>query len=75
MIQDVLWVTLHKFVEPVLLHWPGNKLRENALSTAIQHIHYEDKNTCYICIGHVNKVFFFISFVLTKLNLQIDECL
>ncbi|KAJ4809906.1 Terpene cyclase/mutase family member [Rhynchospora pubera] len=56
MIQDILWATLDKFVEPVLLHWPGTKLREKALNTAIQHIHYEDENTRYICIGPVNKV-------------------
>ncbi|KAJ1699481.1 hypothetical protein LUZ63_007993 [Rhynchospora breviuscula] len=56
MMQDILWATLHKFVEPVLLHWPGNRLREGALNTVIQHIHYEDENTRYICIGPVNKV-------------------
>ncbi|KAJ3699987.1 hypothetical protein LUZ61_003692 [Rhynchospora tenuis] len=56
MMQDILWATLHKFVEPILLHWPGNKLREGALNTVIQHIHYEDDNTRYICIGPVNKV-------------------
>ncbi|KAF3333061.1 cycloartenol synthase-like protein [Carex littledalei] len=56
MIQDILWTTLHKFVEPILMHWPGNKLREKALSIASQHIHYEDESTHYICIGPVNKV-------------------
>ncbi|XP_078181223.1 cycloartenol synthase-like isoform X1 [Carex rostrata] len=56
MIQDIMWATLHKFVEPVLLNWPCNKLREKALNTAIEHIHYEDENTRYICIGPVNKV-------------------
>lgn len=54
--QDVLWATLHKFVEPAMLRWPGNKLREKALDTVMQHIHYEDENTRYICIGPVNKV-------------------
>ncbi|GLT80310.1 hypothetical protein SLA2020_517560 [Shorea laevis] len=54
--QDILWAILHKFVEPVLMHWPGKKLRERALSTAMEHIHYEDENTRYICIGPVNKV-------------------
>ncbi|XP_072991104.1 cycloartenol synthase-like [Typha latifolia] len=56
LIQDILWASLHKFVEPVLMHWPGSKLRKRALDTAIQHIHYEDENTRYICIGPVNKV-------------------
>ncbi|WOL08535.1 cycloartenol synthase-like isoform X1 [Canna indica] len=55
-IQDILWATLHKVVEPILVHWPGSKLREKAVNTAIQHIHYEDENTRYICIGPVNKV-------------------
>ncbi|NP_001310632.1 cycloartenol synthase [Ricinus communis] len=56
MLQDVLWATLHKFVEPILMHWPGKRLREKAIQTAIEHIHYEDENTRYICIGPVNKV-------------------
>nr|AFS49705.1 cycloartenol synthase [Paris polyphylla var. yunnanensis] len=55
-IQDILWASLHKVAEPILLHWPGSKLREKALTTAIQHIHYEDENTRYVCIGPVNKV-------------------
>nr|QQR13796.1 oxidosqualene cyclase 3 [Iris tectorum] len=55
-IQDIIWASLHKVVEPILTHWPGSKLREKALSTAIEHIHYEDENTRYICIGPVNKV-------------------
>lgn len=56
MVQDILWATLHKAVEPLLMHWPGKKLREKALSTTLEHIHYEDENTRYICIGPVNKV-------------------
>lgn len=55
--QDILWATLHKFVEPILMHWPGTLLREKALNTAMHHIHYEDENTRYICIGPVNKVY------------------
>ncbi|KAL8141223.1 hypothetical protein V2J09_007244 [Rumex salicifolius] len=53
LIQDILWATLHKFVEPVLMTWPGKKLREKALSTTMEHIHYEDENTRYLCIGPV----------------------
>ncbi|KAJ9568318.1 hypothetical protein OSB04_004284 [Centaurea solstitialis] len=56
LIQDVLWATLDKFVEPILMRWPGKKLRDKALSTVMEHIHYEDENTRYICIGPVNKV-------------------
>ncbi|OMO87702.1 Prenyltransferase/squalene oxidase [Corchorus olitorius] len=55
LVQDILWASLHKVVEPILMNWPGKKLREKALQTAIQHIHYEDENTRYICIGPVNK--------------------
>ncbi|RXH78499.1 hypothetical protein DVH24_002017 [Malus domestica] len=56
LVQDILWSSLHMAVEPILMHWPGKKLREKALRTAIEHIHYEDENTRYICIGPVNKV-------------------
>eukprot|EP00258_Populus_trichocarpa_P005332 XP_002308131.3 cycloartenol synthase [Populus trichocarpa] len=56
LVQDVLWALLDKAAEPVLMHWPGKKLREKALCTAIEHIHYEDENTRYLCIGPVNKV-------------------
>nr|CAB3490911.1 unnamed protein product [Digitaria exilis] len=55
-VQDVLWATLHKFVEPVMVHWPGSKLREKSLETVMQHVHYEDENTRYICISPGNKV-------------------
>ncbi|CAH9148216.1 unnamed protein product [Cuscuta epithymum] len=54
--QDILWAALHKLVEPVLMCWPGKKLRDKALRTVMEHIHYEDENTRYICIGPVNKV-------------------
>lgn len=72
LVQDVLWASLHNIVEPILMHWPGKKLREKAIQTAIEHIHYEDENTRYICIGPVNKVgmqrfitllFFYLTFV------------
>ncbi|KAI5070087.1 hypothetical protein GOP47_0014430 [Adiantum capillus-veneris] len=56
MIQDVLWATLHKLVEPALMNWPCSSLRKKALDTVIKHVHYEDENTRYICIGPVNKV-------------------
>lgn len=56
LVQDILWSSLHMAVEPILMRWPGKKLREKALKTAIEHIHYEDENTRYLCIGPVNKV-------------------
>ncbi|XP_072953251.1 cycloartenol synthase-like [Typha angustifolia] len=54
--QDLLWAYLHKFVEPILMHWPFSKLRQKALDIAIEYIHYEDENTQYICISCVQKV-------------------
>ncbi|CAN8271192.1 unnamed protein product [Cochlearia groenlandica] len=57
LVQDVIWDTLHMFVEPFLTSWPLNKLiREKALGVAIKHIHYEDKNSHYITIGCIEKV-------------------
>ncbi|KAK9269413.1 hypothetical protein L1049_001186 [Liquidambar formosana] len=56
MIQDILWGCLHKVGEPLLMQWPFAKLRHKALTTVMQHIHYEDENTQYTCIGPVNKV-------------------
>lgn len=40
------------------MRWPAKRLREKALQSVMQHIHYEDENTRYICIGPVNKVCF-----------------
>ncbi|XP_021893546.1 cycloartenol synthase 2-like isoform X1 [Carica papaya] len=56
LVQDMLWAALHKVVEPILMYWPGKRLREKALRTVMEHIHYEDENTRYLCIGPVNKV-------------------
>ncbi|KAK4391920.1 Cycloartenol synthase 2 [Sesamum angolense] len=55
-VQDILWASLDIAVEPVLTHWPGNKLREKALRTVMDHIHYEDENTHYLCLGPLNKM-------------------
>ncbi|KAK9931603.1 hypothetical protein M0R45_018875 [Rubus argutus] len=55
-LQDMLWGFLHKVGESLLMKWPLSKLRQNALTTVMDHIHYEDENTQYICIGSVNKV-------------------
>lgn len=55
-LQDILWGSLQKVGEPLLMKWPFSRLRQKALRTVMQHIHYEDENTQYICIGPVNKV-------------------
>ncbi|KAF6167348.1 hypothetical protein GIB67_043209 [Kingdonia uniflora] len=56
LIQDILWGCLHKVGEPLLMQWPLSKLRQKALTTVMQQIHYEDENTHYVCIGPVNKI-------------------
>jgi len=56
MLQNVIWTSLSKGVEPLLSCWPVNKLRERALSNLMEHIHYEDENTNYICVDAVSKV-------------------
>lgn len=54
-VQDVLWTSLHKFVEPVLSRWPFTHLREKALRYLMEQIHYEDENSCYICLSPISK--------------------
>ncbi|CAL4994648.1 unnamed protein product [Urochloa decumbens] len=54
-VQDVLWATLHKFVEPCMRNWPGRKLRETALQTVMRQIHYEDENSRYLTLGPISK--------------------
>lgn len=55
-VQDIMWGGLHKVAEPLLMQWPFSKLRSKALDTVMKHIHHEDENTSYICVGPVNKV-------------------
>ncbi|KAJ9549344.1 hypothetical protein OSB04_021887 [Centaurea solstitialis] len=44
LIQDILWATIDKI------------LREKALHRVMEHIHYEDLNTRYVCLNPINKV-------------------
>ncbi|XP_057768199.1 lupeol synthase-like [Salvia miltiorrhiza] len=55
-VQDMLWGFLHHVAEPLLQRWPLSKLREKALGIAIEHVHYEDYISRYLCIGCVEKV-------------------
>lgn len=66
--QNIILTCLNKFVEPMLNCWPVNKLRERALGNLMEHIHYEDETTKYICIGPVNKVY------ITGLSLYSSIC-
>ncbi|PKI37578.1 cycloartenol synthase 2-like isoform X2 [Punica granatum] len=54
-VQDILWGCLHKIGEPFLTRWPFSRLRQKALAVVLQHVHYEDENTQYLC-QPVNKV-------------------
>ena len=71
-LQNILWGTLDKVVEPLLMHWPGSKLREKSLRTVMEHIHYEDENTRYICIAPINKVSLYS---MTMLLLIVYSCI
>ncbi|MCO5569942.1 hypothetical protein L7F22_023656 [Adiantum nelumboides] len=55
MIQNVLWATLRKLVEPALMHWPGSFLRKKALETVMKHVHYDEESTRYVCLSAVTK--------------------
>nr|DAD38743.1 TPA_asm: hypothetical protein HUJ06_013065 [Nelumbo nucifera] len=56
LVQDMLWAFLYKVGEPILTRWPFSMLREKALKVAMEHVHYEDKNSRYYTIGCVEKV-------------------
>ncbi|KAI9185359.1 hypothetical protein LWI28_006511 [Acer negundo] len=56
-IQDLMWDSLYVLTEPLLTRWPFNKfVKDYALRVTLKHIHYEDENSRYICIGCVEKV-------------------
>ncbi|CAL0323162.1 unnamed protein product [Lupinus luteus] len=74
MIQDMLWDFLHYLGEPLLMSWPCSKLRKKALDHVMQHIHYEDENTQYICIGPVNKVLNMVCCWLEDPNSEAYKC-
>lgn len=56
LLQDIVWACIHKAVEPLLTRWPFSKLRQRALDSVMQRVHYEDETTQYVCLGPVNKV-------------------
>ncbi|XP_038720882.1 cycloartenol synthase 2-like isoform X1 [Tripterygium wilfordii] len=74
LIQDIIWGVLHKIGEPLLKRWPFTKLRERALDTVMQHIHYEDENTQYVCLGPVNKVLNMICCWVEDPNSEAYQC-
>lgn len=54
--QNVIWTCVNKIVEPLLNLWPAKMLRDTALKNIMNHIHYEDESTRYLCVCPVNKV-------------------
>ncbi|RVW89344.1 Germanicol synthase [Vitis vinifera] len=48
-------------IQPLLTHWPFNKLRQKALEVTMKHIHYEDENSRYITIASVEKALCMLS--------------
>ncbi|KAJ8753108.1 hypothetical protein K2173_017650 [Erythroxylum novogranatense] len=55
LIQNVTWDLLYRVGEPLMRRWPFSMLREKALRVAMQHVHYEDENSRYLCIGCLEK--------------------
>ena len=60
LVQDMVWGFLHNVAEPILSRWPFSKLRGKALKVAMEHVHYEDKSSRYLCIGCIEKVAFYV---------------
>nr|UAK14938.1 oxidosqualene synthase 4 [Iberis amara] len=57
-VQDMFWKSVHMFSENILSRWPFNKLiRQRALHTTMELIHYHDEATRYITGGCVPKPF------------------
>ncbi|XP_066337305.1 achilleol B synthase-like isoform X3 [Miscanthus floridulus] len=54
-VQNVIWTSVNRIVEPLLNIWPAKMLRDTALKNIMKHIHYEDESTRYLCICPVNK--------------------
>ncbi|XP_075667109.1 lupeol synthase-like [Castanea sativa] len=61
LVQDMLWEFLYKVGEPLFSSWPFSILREKALKVAMEHIHYEDENSRYLCIAAGQKVLCLLS--------------
>ncbi|KAL1318851.1 hypothetical protein HN51_071131 [Arachis hypogaea] len=72
-VQEIICVH-ENMGEPFLMHWPFSKLRQKALNHVMQHIHYEDQNTNYICIGPVSKVLNMVCCWLEDPNSEAYKC-
>jgi achilleol B synthase len=56
LVQNLVWTSINKVVEPVLNSWPFNKLRDVALKKVMKHVHYADESTNYLGICPITKV-------------------
>ncbi|BAU03011.1 hypothetical protein VIGAN_11261400 [Vigna angularis var. angularis] len=74
MMQNILWSFLQNVGEPLLMRWPFSKLRQKALHRVMQHIHYEDENTNYLCIGPISKVLNMVCCWVENPNSQAFKC-
>ncbi|KAI4353636.1 hypothetical protein L6164_002568 [Bauhinia variegata] len=62
LMQELFWDTVYMFTEPLLTHWPLNKLvRKKALQVTMNHIQYEDENSRYLLDGSVEKVLYMLA--------------
>ncbi|XP_010533174.1 PREDICTED: seco-amyrin synthase-like [Tarenaya hassleriana] len=60
--HNLFWDIVHTFSEPFLNRWPFNKLiRQKALKTTMELIHYYDEASRYITGGCVEKPFFMLA--------------
>lgn len=56
-LQELFWKSVHILSESILSRWPFNKLmRQKALGTTMELLHYQDEASRYITGGCVPKV-------------------
>jgi hypothetical protein len=67
-----------------MVYWPFSMLKEKALKAAIGHVHYEDENSRYLCIGSVEnectciavpiKMYIYIYISMQDHGWQVSDC-
>lgn len=61
--QELFWKSVHIFSESIINHWPfKNLIRERALRTTMELLHYHDEATRYITGGSLPKVMVVVLF-------------
>nr|WGT93814.1 putative lupeol synthase [Codonopsis lanceolata] len=74
LVQDLIWDTLHHVGETILSYWPMSKLREKALQKVINWIHSEDRNSRYLTLGSIVKIFHMMACWAEDPNPNSDAC-